>query len=108
QQAAFEKASAEAARLSRKLVEAEASLNTAHGRLRNAEANCTELNSERERLTSALDEANERHDHEIATQRMRFETLQARAAATEKLLVEAREHLLGRAEDIRDYDRRNT
>jgi chromosome segregation ATPase len=108
QQAAFEKASAEAARLSRKLVEAEASLNTAHGRLRNTEATCTELNSERARLNSALDEANERHDHEIATQRMRFETLQARAAATEKLLVEAREHLLGRAEDVRDYDRRNS
>jgi chromosome segregation ATPase len=33
--------------------------------------------------------------------------LHARAAATEKLLVEAREHLLGRAEDIRDYDRCN-
>jgi chromosome segregation ATPase len=108
QQAAFEKASAEAARLGRKLVEAEASMTTAHARLRHAETNCTELNSERGRLTSALDEANERHAHEIATQRMRFETLQARAAATEKLLLEAREHLMTRAEDIRDHERRNS
>jgi chromosome segregation ATPase len=107
QQAAFEKASAEAARLGRKLVEAEASMTTAHARLRHAEANCAELNSERSRLTSALDEANERHAHEIATQHMRFETLQARAAATEKLLLEAREHLMTRAEDIREHERRN-
>jgi chromosome segregation ATPase len=107
QQAAFEKASAEAARLGRKLVEAEASMTTAHVRLRHAEASCAELNSERACLTSALDEANERHAHEIATQRMRFETLQARSAATEKLLVEAREHLMTRAEDIREHERRN-
>ena len=32
--------------------------------------------------------------------------MQARATATDKLLGEAREHLLARAEDIRDYDRR--
>ena len=108
QQAAFEKASAEAARLGRKLVEAEASMTTAHARLRHAEVNCNELNSERGRLTNALDEANERHAHEIATQRMRFETLQARAAATEKLLAEAREQLMTRAEDIREHERRNT
>jgi chromosome segregation ATPase len=38
---------------------------------------------------------------------MRFETLQARSAATEKLLVEAREHLMTRAEDIREHERRN-
>jgi chromosome segregation ATPase len=82
-------------------------MTTAHARLRHAEANCTDLNSERARITSALDEANERHAHELATQRMRFETLQARAAATEKLLVEAREHLMTRAEDIREHERRN-
>jgi crescentin len=106
QQASFEKANAEAARLSRKLAEAEASLNAAQGRLRHVEANFAEVNTERTRLNSALDQANERHDHELATQRMRFDTLQARASASEKLLVEAREHLVARAEEIRDYDRR--
>jgi chromosome segregation ATPase len=37
---------------------------------------------------------------------MRFDALQARAAASEKLLGEAREHLLARADEIRTYDRR--
>ena len=65
-----------------------------------------ELNNERARLANALHEAKERHDHELTTQRMRFEALQARAAASEKLLGEAREHLLGRADEIRTVDRR--
>lgn len=64
------------------------------------------MSNERARLANALDEAKERHDHELTTQRMRFEALQARAAASEKLLGEAREHLLGRADEIRTVDRR--
>lgn len=106
QQSAFEKASAEAARLSRKLAETEAALAASQGRLRHVEANFAEVNTERTRIAGALDEANERHEHELTTQRMRFDTLTARAAATEKLLGEAREHLIARAEEIRDYDRR--
>ncbi|HET9715303.1 MAG TPA: hypothetical protein VFP60_03875 [Pseudolabrys sp.] len=106
QQVSLDKMSADAARLSRKLAETEASLTAAQGRLRHVEGNVAELNTERARLASALDEANERHEHEITTQRMRFEALQARAAASEKLLGEAREHLLARADEIRTYDRR--
>jgi crescentin len=106
QQGLLDKAGAETARLSRKLTETEASLNAAQGRLRHMEANYAELSNERTRLASALDEANERSEHERANQRTRFEALQARAAATEKLLGEAREHLLARAEEIRDIDRR--
>jgi chromosome segregation ATPase len=37
---------------------------------------------------------------------MRFDALQARATASEKLLGEAREHLLARADEIRTSDRR--
>ena len=106
QQVMLEKASTEAARLSRKLAEAEASFTAAQGRLRHVEANFTEVSAERSRLATALDEANERHEHEVTSQRMRFEALQARAQATEKLLGEARDHLMARAEDIREYDRR--
>jgi crescentin len=105
-QTAFEKTSAEAARLSRKLAETEAALATSQGRLRHVEANFTEVSNERARIAAALDEANERYEREISNQRMRFETLEARAAATEKLLGEAREHLIARAEEVRDYDRR--
>jgi chromosome segregation ATPase len=106
QQALLDKASVEAARLSRKVAETEASLNAAQSRLRHVEANFAELNTERARLARALEEANERSEHERANQRTRFEALQARAGATEKLLGEARGHLLARAEEIRDYDRR--
>jgi len=106
QQVSLDKISAEAARLSRKLAETEASLTASQGRLRHVEGNFAELNTERARLASALDEANERREHEITTQRMRFDALQARATASEKLLGEAREHLLARADEIRTYDRR--
>ena len=106
QQISLDKISAEAARLSRKLAETEASLTATHGRLRHVEGNVAELNTERTRLAAALDEANERHGHELTTQRMRFDALQARASASEKLLGEAREHLLSRADEIRTYDRR--
>jgi crescentin len=106
QQASLDKLSADAARLARKLAETEANLSATHGRLRHVEANFTEVNNERLRLAGALDEANERYDHEITSQRMRYEALQARASASEKLLVEAREHLLARAEEIREFERR--
>jgi crescentin len=106
QQTLLEKASAESARLSRKVAETEAALAAAQGRLRHVEANFIEVTTERARVTTALEEANERHGHEMTSQRMRFEALQARAAASEKLLAEARDHLLARAEEIREFDRR--
>jgi crescentin len=106
QEVSLNKISTEAARISRKLAETEASLTATQGRLRHVEGNFAELSTERARLTNALDDANERHEHELTTQRMRFDALQARAAASEKLLGEAREHLLARADEIRTYDRR--
>jgi len=106
-QGSLEKANTEIARVSRKLSETETVSIAAQGRLRQAESNFSEAAGEAAQLRAALDEANERHEHERATQCVRFDTLQARAAATEKLLVEAREHLIARAEEIRDYDRRN-
>ena len=106
QQISLDKISAEAARVSRKLAETEASLTATQGRLRHVEGNFAELSTERARLANAIEEGNERHDHELTTQRMRFDALQARAAASEKLLGEAREHLLARADEIRTYDRR--
>jgi chromosome segregation ATPase len=106
QQISLDKISAESARLSRKLAETEASLTATQGRLRHVDGTVAELNTERARLVSALDESNERHEHELTTQRMRFDALQARASASEKLLGEAREHLLARADEIRTYDRR--
>jgi crescentin len=107
QQTLLDKGSIEAARLSRRLAETEAALAAAQGRVRHVEADFAELTTERSRISSALDEVKERHEHELTTQRTRFESLQARAQASEKLLSEARDHLLARAEDLREYDRRN-
>ncbi|MFA6267880.1 MAG: hypothetical protein WC670_19455 [Pseudolabrys sp.] len=106
QQASLDKMSADAARLARRLSETEQSLGASQSRLRQVEGNFAELNSERGRLAAALDEAHERHKHELTSQRMRHEALQARATATDNLLVEARDHLQKRAEEIRDLDRR--
>jgi len=106
QQISIDKIGGESARLSRKLAETEASLTAAQGRLRHIEGNFAELSAERTQLGGVLDEVKERHEHELTTQRVRFDALQARAAAGEKLLGEAREHLLARADEIRAYDRR--
>ena len=105
-QASLDKTIVEAARVARKLAETETSLTAVHGRLRNVEANFAEANTERARLSAALDETNERHEHERNSQRIRLDALQARVTATERLLGEAREHLLAKADEIRDYDRR--
>ena len=50
QQASLDKMSADAARLTRKLTETEASLNATQGRLRQVEGNFAEVNNERARL----------------------------------------------------------
>lgn len=106
QNATLDKMSADTARLTRKISETEQALNAAQSRLRQVEGNFAELNNERGRLAAALDEAHERHGHESTSQRMRYEALQARAAATDNLLIEARDHLQRRAEDMRELDRR--
>jgi crescentin len=107
QQALLDKASAETARLSRKLAETEASFNAVQGRLRHVEAKFTEANTERAQFATALDVANERHERERSNQSMRFDALKARTAALEKVVADARELLLTRAEQIREHDRRN-
>lgn len=106
QHATLDKMSADAARLTRKVSETEQALNAAQSRLRQVEGNFAELSNERGRLAAALDEAHERHEHELTSQRMRFEALQARANATDNLLIEARDHLQRRAEEVREIDRR--
>ena len=105
QQTMLERASSETAQLSRKLTETEASLTATHNRLRHVEANFAALDTERNRFARAIEEANERHGCELTNQRMRFEALQARAKAGEKLLGEAREHLFARAEELGAKDR---
>jgi crescentin len=107
QQALLDKAGLEAARLQRKVTETDAGFNAVQGRLRHAEAAINEASIERARLVTTLDEVNERHERERAGQNTRFDSLQTRAATLEKVVSDARELLLARAEQIREYERRN-
>jgi crescentin len=107
QQVLLDKAGVETARLQRKVTETEASFNATQGRLRHAEAAINEASIERARLVTTLDEVNERHERERTGQSMRFDSLQTRATTLEKVVADARELLLARAEQIREYERRN-
>lgn len=106
QQAMLDKSSTETARLSRKLAEANASLSAVQSRLRQMEETVNEGNIERARLVTTIDEVNERHERDRTSQTMRFDSMQARTATLEKVVADARELLLARAEQIREYDRR--
>jgi chromosome segregation ATPase len=105
-QSSFDNASGETARLSRKVVEAENTVAAMQGRVRQIEANFTELSADRARLAQALDEERQRHQNETRAMQARLEALQTRAITTEKLLDEARAALLARAEEIRTFERR--
>jgi crescentin len=105
-QTAFEKSAADVQRLARKLAETENTLTATHSRLRNTENSLAEMTSERGRLSAALEEASERQAGELTKQQMRFDALQARGNATDRLLTEAREHLSARSEDVRMLERR--
>jgi crescentin len=105
-QGALDQAHSENARTSRRLLETENALAAAQTRMRQIETNYTEANAERVRLAAAIEESAERHQNELNTQRLRFETLQARATTTDRLLDEARATLMQRAEEIRSYERR--
>ena len=91
---------AEASRAARRLSEAESALTALQGRLRNVEGTLAEVTSERSRLSAALEEASERHAGEITKHQMRFDALQARAGASDRLLSETREQLASRSEEI--------
>ena len=105
-QSALDKSTAECARLSRLLAETESNLTETQGRLRHVEANFAEINTERERLATTLDELKERHENELGAQQKRFEALQSRAAASDKLLLEARDQLTAQADQVRVGDSR--
>jgi len=105
-QAALDKALAELAQVSHRVLDTDKALGLAQERLHKAETMLSEAQAERRRLAAALDEANQKHQNELNAQQIRHETLQARAALADKLLEEARQSLAERAEEIRAFDRR--
>jgi crescentin len=105
-QASLEKAYAELSHVSQRLLDTEKAFSSTQARLQKAENALSEAQAERHRLSAALDDNNQKHQNEISSHRTNFETLQARASMTEKLLDEARQSLVERAEEIRTFDRK--
>ncbi len=97
--AAAESAGEQAARLSRRLAEAESILTAAQSRLRQVEGNVAKVNTERARI--ALERQDERRMQELLDQRTQFESVQERAKDTESVLAAARKFLQPRAEPMR-------
>jgi chromosome segregation ATPase len=96
----------EASHMSRRLIDLDKALAATQARLQAAEAASAEAQSERVRLTGALDEANERLRTETIAQNARLEALQARSQLSERLLDESRQTLAARADEISAFDRR--
>ena len=102
----LEKSYAELNNVSQRLLDTDKAHSSTQSRLQKAEQALAEAQAERHRLASELDDINQKHQNEISAHRTNYETLQARATLTEKLLDEARQSLLERAEEIRSFDRR--
>ena len=94
----------QAARLSRRLAEAEGILTAAQNRLRQVEGNVAKVNTERARI--ALAREDERRMQELLDRRTQFETVQERAKDTERVLAEARKFLQPRTEALRAPEHR--
>jgi hypothetical protein len=89
-----------------RLADSETALAAARARLSQLEALNEELHAERDRLRAALDANGIKHDGQQSRLQMQIEATRARAAATEKLLAEARAQLAHRSEDIRTSGQR--
>jgi crescentin len=105
-QASLDKALSELAHTARRLTDAEKALGLSQARLKATEANLAEVQAERSRLSTALDEATHQYRDKTNLLNSRLETLQARSTLTEKLLEDARTALIARADEIRSFERR--
>jgi DNA repair exonuclease SbcCD ATPase subunit len=89
-----------------RLTDSEAALATARARLAQLEAVNEELHAERDRMRAALDANGIKHDGQQSRLQMQIDATRARAAATEKLLAEARQQLAQRNEEMRTSGQR--
>src|SRR5262249_52114751 len=102
----LDKSFTELTQVSQRLLDTDKALAATQIRLQKAESALSEAEAERQRLTTAVDDAGQKHQSEVNSHKTNYETLHARAALTEKLLEEARQNLMERAEEIRAFDRR--
>jgi chromosome segregation ATPase len=97
---------AENSKLTRRANETDNALGGVRTRLEQVETAFTTSENERNKLTAAVDEANERRQAESNTLNMRLEAMQSRATAAEKLLAEVRQSLIARTEENRLSERK--
>jgi len=107
-QGQLDRALAEAAQLSRRLLETDKTLSAAQLRLQRLETALAEAQADRSRLTAALDESTESHRKDSIALNAKLEALQARVQLSDKLLDESRQTLAARADEIGAFDRRLT
>jgi chromosome segregation ATPase len=105
-QNSLEQLVADSSKLTRRLNETDNTLANARTRLEQIETALTTSENERNKLTAAVDEANERRQAESNTLNMRLEAMQSRATAAEKLLGEVRQSLTARTEENRLSERK--
>lgn len=105
-QGSLESLVAENSRLSRKLSETENSLTGARSRIEQIETALAASEQQCNKLTGAIDEANERRQSEGNSLNLRLEAMQSRATAAEKLLGEVRQSLIARTEENRQSERK--
>ena len=105
-QKSLDKAHADMTEMSQRLLDNEKALATIKIRMQNTEQTLADTQTERHRLATALDDAKQKHQSEIISQKSNYETLQARATLTEKLLEDMRKSMRERAAEIQSLDRR--
>ncbi len=105
-QASLDQNIAEASRVSRRLGETEGLLANARSKITELEAAVTEGDALRNALQVRLDEAGEQYQTEASALTNRLNSVQSRAAASEKLLAEVRQTLAARTEESRDWERK--
>jgi crescentin len=96
----------ENAKLMRRINETDNTLANVRNRLEQIETQLATSETERNKLTASVDEANERRQAESNTLNMRLEAMQSRATAAEKLLGEVRQSLISRTEENRLSERK--
>ena len=100
-QAALDRTLAESSRLSRHVAESESALSDARSRLRQMEGSLSAAESERNNLTAACADANERRQSEVHALGLKLDALRSRSDASEKLAAGVRQSLVERTEAMR-------
>ena len=100
-QVALDQTLGENSRLSRRLTESENALTAARTRNEQTENKLAAAEGDRNKLSAACDEANERRQSEGYTLNLRVEAMRSRAATAETLMAEVRQGFVGRTEEIR-------